>query len=445
MIKEYFANYFLHMSDVTFDMQTTAWRSTRSAPSRGRVTLVDTGDRLDDRRAAEARGRLRAETKRPSASPTATASATSTSARYDRFPSRPRQAGHADRHPPARAFRRAGHRRAIRCAASRKSRKGDGGMINGGFFVLSPKVLDYIEGDDTVWEHEPLKRWPQTASSWPTSTTVSGSRWTPCATRLLLKNCGPVGQGAVEDLGHEHVRRSLLARQARSSDRPHRLQGQLAVSLWLQRLGAEVHGFALAAADRSQRCSTWPASPRAWSRPLATSATSRRCAAAMRRCRAGDRHPHGGAATGAPVLRRTRSRPTPPTSWARCTCWRPRDAPGSVRAVVNVTTDKCYENREWLWGYRENEPMGGHDPYSSSKGCAELVTSAYRSSFLQACGISTWRYGARGQRHRRWRLGGGPAGARHPARASSAASRVASATRTRSAPGSMCWSRCRAT
>ena len=54
----------------------------------------------------------------------------------------------------------------------------------------------------------------------------------------------------------------------------------------------------------------------------------------------------------------------------------------SVRAVVNVTTDKCYENREWIWGYRENEPMGGFDPYSSSKGCAELVTSAYRNSFF---------------------------------------------------------------
>jgi CDP-glucose 4,6-dehydratase len=58
-----------------------------------------------------------------------------------------------------------------------------------------------------------------------------------------------------------------------------------------------------------------------------------------------------------------------------------RATPG-VRAVVNVTSDKCYENREWAWGYRENEPMGGYDPYSNSKGCAELVTSAYRSSFF---------------------------------------------------------------
>lgn len=60
----------------------------------------------------------------------------------------------------------------------------------------------------------------------------------------------------------------------------------------------------------------------------------------------------------------------------------------SVKAVVVVTTDKCYENKEWLWGYREIEPMGGHDPYSNSKGCAELVTSAYRKSFLQSSGIA---------------------------------------------------------
>jgi CDP-glucose 4,6-dehydratase len=55
---------------------------------------------------------------------------------------------------------------------------------------------------------------------------------------------------------------------------------------------------------------------------------------------------------------------------------------GSVRAVVVVTSDKCYENREWLWGYRESEAMGGYDPYSSSKGCAELVTAAYRRSYF---------------------------------------------------------------
>jgi CDP-glucose 4,6-dehydratase len=60
----------------------------------------------------------------------------------------------------------------------------------------------------------------------------------------------------------------------------------------------------------------------------------------------------------------------------------------SVRAIVNVTSDKCYENREWAWGYRENEPMGGYDPYSNSKGCAELVAAAYRNSYFNPVNFS---------------------------------------------------------
>ena len=55
---------------------------------------------------------------------------------------------------------------------------------------------------------------------------------------------------------------------------------------------------------------------------------------------------------------------------------------GSVRAVINVTSDKCYENKEWVWAYRECDALGGYDPYSSSKGCSELVTSAYRRAFF---------------------------------------------------------------
>ncbi len=55
---------------------------------------------------------------------------------------------------------------------------------------------------------------------------------------------------------------------------------------------------------------------------------------------------------------------------------------GGVRVVINVTSDKCYENRERIWGYRENDPMGGHDPYSSSKGCSELITRAYTESYF---------------------------------------------------------------
>jgi CDP-glucose 4,6-dehydratase len=73
---------------------------------------------------------------------------------------------------------------------------------------------------------------------------------------------------------------------------------------------------------------------------------------------------------------------------------------GDVKAFVNITSDKCYENREWIWGYREPEPLGGYDPYSSSKACSELVTAAYRASFFNPedptghkAGIATARAG----------------------------------------------------
>jgi CDP-glucose 4,6-dehydratase len=67
-----------------------------------------------------------------------------------------------------------------------------------------------------------------------------------------------------------------------------------------------------------------------------------------------------------------------------------------LRAIVCITTDKCYENKEWVWGYREDEPMGGHDPYSNSKGCAELVSAAYRRSFFdggEGAALATARAG----------------------------------------------------
>lgn len=64
-------------------------------------------------------------------------------------------------------------------------------------------------------------------------------------------------------------------------------------------------------------------------------------------------------------------------------------ATDSVRAIVNVTSDKCYENREWIWGYRENDRMGGYDPYSASKGMSELLTSSYRNSFFNIADYGT--------------------------------------------------------
>ena len=69
---------------------------------------------------------------------------------------------------------------------------------------------------------------------------------------------------------------------------------------------------------------------------------------------------------------------------------------GFIKAVVNVTTDKCYENKEWIWAYRENEPMGGHDPYSNSKGCSELVTSSFINSYFSQAGSTAVASGRAG-------------------------------------------------
>ncbi|MBY0435250.1 MAG: CDP-glucose 4,6-dehydratase [Cyclobacteriaceae bacterium] len=67
----------------------------------------------------------------------------------------------------------------------------------------------------------------------------------------------------------------------------------------------------------------------------------------------------------------------------------------SVRVALNITSDKCYQNNEWVWGYRENDPMGGNDPYSASKGCSELVTNSYLKSFFSTgeCLVASARAG----------------------------------------------------
>lgn len=70
---------------------------------------------------------------------------------------------------------------------------------------------------------------------------------------------------------------------------------------------------------------------------------------------------------------------------------------GNLRAFINITTDKVYENKEWVWPYRENDALGGYDPYANSKACSELATAAYRSSFFDSedspTGICTARAG----------------------------------------------------
>ena len=194
MIKEYFANYFLHTCDVTFDIaRATRWRSTSSSAEPWRVTLVDTGEQTQTGGRLQARAALRRRRGR-SASPTATASSDVDIGELIAF--------HREQDALATvtAVQPPGRFGALEIDGDRvrgfqEKPHGDGGWINGGFFVLSPRVGDYIDGDDTVWEREPMER---LAARRPArglhARRASGSRWTRCATRRTSRSCGRTGR-----------------------------------------------------------------------------------------------------------------------------------------------------------------------------------------------------------------------------------------------------------
>lgn len=152
------------------------------------------------------------------------------------------------------------------------------------------------------------------------------------------------------------------------------------LSLWLQKLGAKVTGFALEP----------PTNPSLFAKANVADGMHSiigdvRDGAALRAALAG---------SGAEIVLHMAAQPLVRYSYAHpaetyainvmglVNLFEAVRSVSGVCAVVNVTSDKCYENREWPWGYRESEAMGGYDPYSSSKGCAELVTSAYRRSYF---------------------------------------------------------------
>lgn len=159
------------------------------------------------------------------------------------------------------------------------------------------------------------------------------------------------------------------------------------LSLWLQSMGAEVHGYAL----------NPPTEPNLFT---AAEVGKGMVSGEVADIRDADKLRHAMQAARPEIIFHLAAQPLVRYSYAQPAETYAVNVMGTVhlleaaratpsaRAVVNVTTDKCYENREWIWGYRENEAMGGFDPYSSSKGCAELVTAAYRRSFLEPAGIA---------------------------------------------------------
>ncbi|MEK9942236.1 MAG: CDP-glucose 4,6-dehydratase [Gammaproteobacteria bacterium] len=158
------------------------------------------------------------------------------------------------------------------------------------------------------------------------------------------------------------------------------------LSLWLQQLGASVHGFSL-------HPSTEPALyevanvAQGMTSTVADVRNLVALQAAIKKCRP-DIVFHLAAQA---IVRRSYDDPVDTLStniMGTVNVLESARSVDSVRAMVNVTSDKCYENREWQKGYVESDPMGGHDPYSVSKGCSELVTSAYRKSFFAESSVS---------------------------------------------------------
>ena len=218
------------------------------------------------------------------------------------------------------------------------------------------------------------------------------------------------------------------------------------LSLWLQALGAEVTGYALAPAREPAACSSSAVSTGCMHSVIADIRDARRSLAAEARSR-----PEVVFHLAAQAMVRE-SYATPVETYATNVMGTAHlleavRSRGDVAAVVNVTSDKCYENREWVWGYRETDPLGGIDPYSSSKAAAELVTAAYRASYFNpahACAArSRDRHGAGRQRHR-WRgLRTRTGWCRTASAALGGGEPVRSATRRRPGRGSTCSSRCR--
>lgn len=156
------------------------------------------------------------------------------------------------------------------------------------------------------------------------------------------------------------------------------------LSVWLARLGAQVHGYALDP-DSPSMFTSAAVGPRLASDTRADLRDRARLGLAIEHA-APEVIFHLAAQ---PLVRLSYSQPLETFETNVMGTANLLDAArhcSSVRAIVVITSDKCYENREWLWPYREDEPMGGADPYSASKGCAELVTASFRRSFFQQPG-----------------------------------------------------------
>lgn len=158
------------------------------------------------------------------------------------------------------------------------------------------------------------------------------------------------------------------------------------LTLWLTELGADVHGYALAPPTEPNFFTVAGLAERLASSTLADI----RDAGALGRAMAAASPEIVLHLAAQPLVRQSYAEPVETFAvnvMGTVNLFEAVRRTSGVKAVLNITTDKCYENREWVWPYRENEALGGHDPYSSSKACSELATAAWRRSFLDAAGV----------------------------------------------------------
>ena len=363
-------------------------RSSRRASEDWRVVLAETGARQPDRLRASSKALPLSSTATRSSPPTATASPTSISTRCSRTTAH--RAGWPPSPPciPRRASASSRSTAGWSSASARSRRSPRAGSTAASSCSTGARSTCVDPSDERAARRQACSRrlagaW---ASSPSTSTTASGSRMDTYREMQLLNDMwasGPRALAVWSRTPAHRLERRVLARAARLRHRPHRLQGRLACALAGTQLGATVSRLCAAAADRACVCSTPSASPRdVDSIDRRRPRLRRLLAQAMRAAAARDRVPSRGAGAGAASPCRRRSRPSRPTSWAPSTCSRRCAAPTACAPSCVVTTDKVYENREWAEGYREDDRLGGHEPYGASKACAELVVDAYRHSYF---------------------------------------------------------------
>ncbi len=379
VIKEYFANYFLHMSDVTFDMKSNTMEVHHQHAEPWKVTLIDTGD------TSGTGGRLRrVKHYLPADEPFCFT--------YGDGLSDVDVAGQI-------RFHRAHGKLATVCAVQPPGRygalirsgsgvdgfqekpPGDGAWINGGFFVLQPKCIELIVDDSASWEDGALK---VLASSGQLESWEHRGFWQPMDTlreKMFLNSSGRVAP----------LRGKFGAEVNFWKDKRVLITGHTGfkgnwLCWWLHSLGAEIHGLALPPPTDPSMFSILKTSEVLASNHFVDLRDATSVRNAVIAC-----EPEVIFHLGAQPLVRQSYR-DPVETYAvnvlgTVHLFEAARAIQGLKAIVNVTTDKCYDNKEWAWPYRENDRLGGADPYASSKACSELVTAAYRSSFFSEQGV----------------------------------------------------------